>query len=172
MLKFQEIYPKVTNDQFQAFMLPIGKIFPFLSIYQLVDPFKTNAKNKKAYYDALVEYLDNNTDEDSVYYALYSSGEFTKEECVMDTLAILFAGFDTSSRGQSSTICMLKKNPEKLDKLMKELEEHEITNITSLPKDQYKSKYEECDYLNYVAKEGLRLDPPGMFSISCIAVQD
>ena len=172
MLKFQEFYPKVAIDQFEGFYNPIGKFFPFLATYNLIDPYKTNAKNKKAYYDALVNFLDNSMDKDSVYYALYSSGNFTKEECIMDTLLMLFAGFDTSSRGLSSIVCMLKKAPEKLDKLMKELEKHEITNIMNLPQDQYKSKYEECDYLNYVAKEGLRYDPPAVFSIPYVALED
>ena len=172
IMKFQDIYPKVTINQIEGFYHPLGQLFPFIARYNLAGPYKTNAKNKKAYCDALVHYLDSSKDRDSVYYALYNSGKFTKEECVLDTLLMLFAGFDTSSRGLSSTICMLKKNPEKLDKLIEELEKHEITNITSLPQDQYKWKYDECDYLNYVIKEGLRYDPPTNASLPYIAVQD
>ena len=172
MLKFQEFYPKVATDNFEGFFHPLGKIFPFLATYDLADPYKTNAKNAKANYNALMKYLDESMDQDSVYYALYSSGKFTKQECVMDTLAMLFAGFDTSSRGLSGMIRMLKKAPEKLDKLKKELGKYEITKITSLPQDQYKLKYEECDYLNYVTKEGLRFDPPAIYSIPYVTVQN
>lgn len=172
MLEFVDIYSQITVDQFNGYYNPKGKILSFLAKYDLIDPYKTNAKNTKAVYDALSKYLDDSLDEDSVYYALYSSGKFTKHECVMDTLMMLLAGSDTSSRTLSGTICLLKKNPDKLDKLMKEFEKAKITNITDIPQGEYRSIYDECDYLNYVYKEGLRLDPAGNESIPYKTVDD
>ena len=97
MLKFQEFYPKTVHDEIQGFLNPKGKILAFLARYKLVEPYKTNAKNTATYYTSLVKYLDNCKDQDSVYHELVKSGNFTKHECVMDALMMLFAGFDTSS---------------------------------------------------------------------------
>ena len=172
MLKFQEFYPKTVHDEIQGFLNPKGKILAFLARYKLVEPYKTNAKNTATYYTSLVKYLDNCKDQDSVYYELYKSGNFTKHECVMDALMMLFGGFDTSSRVISGALCLLKKNTDKLEKLLHELEECKIANITDRPQNQYKSIYNECDYLNFVLKESLRIDSPIAETISYEAVKD
>ena len=109
-LEFREFFPKVVLNQFEAFLDIKGKILPFLADYDLIDPYKTNAKNTCTYRTSLLKYLDNCEDQDSVYHKLYKSGDFSKDECFMDTLMMLFAGFDTSSRGLSGTVCLLYKN--------------------------------------------------------------
>ena len=172
MLKFQEFYPRVAKEQFEGFFNPKGKIFQFLADYDLIDPYKTNAKNTNTYYTSLVKYLDNCEDQDSVYHELYKSGNFTKHECVMDALLMLFGGFDTSSRCLSGAICLLKKNPDKLDKLLHELKESKIANITDRPQDEYKTIYNECDYLTFVLKESLRVDSPAIEGIPYLTVKD
>ena len=172
MLKFQEFYPRVAKEQFEGFYNPKGKLFAFLADYNLIDPYKTNAKNTNTYYTSLVKYLDNCKDQDSVYHELYKSGNFTKRECVMDALLMLFAGFDTSSRAISGTVCLLKKNPDKLEKLLHEFEEYNIANITDRPQDQCKNVYNECEYLSFVLKESLRFDTPALESITYQAMQD
>ena len=172
MLKFQEFYPKIAVDEFEAYIDPKGKIIPFLAKYKLIEPFKTNARNVRTCYKALSDYLDTSLDKDSVYYILYSSGKFTKHECVMDALMMLFAGFDTSSHLLSATINLLKKNPEKHAKLMKELERYEITKMDEIPESKLKSIFNDCDYLNHVSKEAMRMDNATIQSVLYEVVED
>ena len=172
MLAFDEFFPKCCQDQIQTFFNFIGKIFSFLSTYNLIEPFKSNAKNLETLKDSLFRYLDNSQDKESVYQILYKSGNFTKYECAMDALLMLFAGFDTTSRGLSSTLILLKKNPEKLKKLYEELETYKITDITDLPKEKYKSICDECDYLNFVLKESLRIHSPVVQSLTYKPLED
>ena len=160
--KFHEYYPQIISNEFEAFIDPKGKLFSFLIEYKLVEPYISNAKNYKACYNALAEYLDTNLDKDSVYFSLYNSQKFTKHECIMDALTMIFGGFDTLSHSLSSTIRLLKKSPIQYDKLMKELERHQITELDKVPKNEYKSIFEQCDYLTYVTKEAMRLDGPSV----------
>ena len=160
--KFHEYYPQIISNEFEAFIDPKGKLFSFLIEYKLVEPYISNAKNYKACYNALAEYLDTNLDKDSVYFSLYNSQKFTKHECIMDALTMIFGGFDTLSHSLSSTIRLLKKSPIQYDKLMKELERHQITELDKVPKKEYKSIFEQCDYLTYVTKEAMRLDGPSV----------
>ena len=90
----------------------------------------------------------------------------------MDTLSMLFAGFDTSSHLLASAVILLKRNPDKLQKLFDEIEACKISNITDLPKELYKTIYDESDYLNYVIKESQRIDNPVIASIIYQAVED
>ena len=172
MLKFQEYYPKCVHDQFATFMSPKSRIWSFLAFYNLIEPFKSNAKNLKTFHASLISYLTSSKDQDSVYHELYKSGNFTRNDCVLDACQMLFAGFDTSSRALSGIVCLLKRNPDKLVKLYQEINDHDLANVTDLPQDQFKSVYNECDYLNFVIKEGLRMDAPAIESITYHAVED
>ena len=122
MLKFQDFYPKCVRDQLATFVNPKGKIFSFLASYNLIEPYKSNAKNLSTCHRSLVNYLDTCKDQESIYYQLYKSGNLTQYDCVMDACQMLFAGFDTSSRSLSGLICSLKRNPDKLAKLYQELD--------------------------------------------------
>ena len=158
--KFHEFYPQIISNEFEAFIDPKGKLFSFLVEYKLVEPYITNAKNLEACYNALAEYLETSLDKDSVYFLLYSSKQYTKHECIMDALMMIFGGFDTSAHSLASMVRLLKRNPDKYDKLMKELDRYQITKLDKVPKDEYKTIFEECDYLSFVTKEAMRLDGP------------
>ena len=172
MLDFQEFYEKTVADQLATLINPKGRIFSFLAQYNLIEPFKSNAKNLSTYKSTLVKYLDSCKNQDSIYHTIYASGKFTKEECVMDAISMLFAGFDTSSHLLASTVILLKRNPDKLSKLFKEIKDYKITNIIKLPQEQYKTAYDQSDYLNYVMKESQRIDNPTIASITYQAVED
>ena len=45
MLKFHEFFPKCIHEHFDGFFNIKSKIFSFLAEYDLIDPYKTNAKN-------------------------------------------------------------------------------------------------------------------------------
>ena len=91
--------------------------------------------------------------------------ELSDDECIMDTLLMLFGGFDTTSHLVVSLLYQLKANPSKLDKLMEELNKYEITQINELSSDKKKDAFQNCDYLYYCIKEALRIDNPAEASL-------
>ena len=97
---------------------------------------------------------------------MYQSGKFTKTECVMDSLFMIFAGFDTTSRTISSIMYHLKKSPDKLDKLKQELEKAGLFDVENKTSQELLQAYQECDYLTYVFKEGLRVDCPATATLT------
>ena len=113
MLKFQDFYPKCVRDQLATFVNPLGKIFSFLASYNLIEPYKSNAKNLSTCHRSLVNYLDTCKDQESIYYQLYKSGNLTQYDFVMDACQMLFAGFDTSSRSLSASELAFTKKPPK-----------------------------------------------------------
>ena len=164
-LSFQDCYFRYARDEFEAQFDSKGKLIPFLEKYKLVDPYKTIEVNKLAIEVVLREFLETSTDDQSVYRQVLDSGSFTKEEVFYDTKLLLFAGFDTTSHGVSTMIYYLYKYPDTLSKLMDELKTKGVNSLDPNQGAKLKDLYESCDYLNYVIKEGLRIDPPGTGSM-------
>ena len=105
------------------------------------------------------------TDNESVYKQLISKELFTKDEIFNDMILLLFTGFDTTSHGIASILYNIHKNPRVLNKLLSGLKLNGITDISTDDESSLKETYEQWDYLNYVVKEGIRIDPPVMNSL-------
>ena len=112
--------------------------------------------------EALKRFLDKSTDDHSVYKQISNLGIFTKDEVFNDTLMLLIAGSDTTARGITSMIYYLYKYPETINKLKVALNTSGISSADTSDEAKMKDMYDGCDYLNYVIKEGLRIDPPGI----------
>lgn len=149
-----------------------GRLFPFLMHYNLVNPFKTNQANVEELIKTVSSFMDISDDKESVFRIIYESGVWTKDECVRDTLMMLTAGFDTTSRAVSSTLYFLKKNPEKLEKVMSAIKGSNLHNIDSIPKEKQKDAYESWDYLFYAWKEAFRMDPAAVTSMTYMALDN
>ena len=149
-LPLVEFYFRYLKDEFDASFNPKGAIFPFLESFALSEPFKSNLKNNKSYFDALREFIKMTKDTESVYKRLESQGKFDQDTLLKDTSLLLFAGFDTTSRLISSCLYFLKKNPAVLEKLKEAMFTSGITNIEEKNSSELKDIYENCDYLNYV----------------------
>ena len=162
-LNFEECYFKYSKDEFESHFSPVGKILSPLANMRLIEPFKSNAKNKKSIDDALRSFLDRSEDDQSVYRQILNNFDFDKSEVFADVLMLLFAGFDTTSHGIGSTLYFLKKFPETLKKLLDSLDKDGISKINpNEDSSKLKDKFENWDYLNYTTKEGLRIDPPAL----------
>ena len=85
---------------------------------------------------------------------------------------MIFAGFDTTARSLSSTIFNLKRYPDKLEKLKSELSKVGLQSTDEKSEKQLLEAYNNCDYLTYAIKEGLRLDPPTPESLNYKAIKD
>lgn len=171
-MTLEEFYPKIAKNVFDAYINPKGKIFSFLANRNLIDPYKTNIKNTYELYQVVGKFCENYSDSESIYQKMKSSGEFTDDECLNDTLILLFAGFDTTSHTVSSILCMLKRNPDKFEKLMEEMKIAKLNEIDRSEKRDYANIINGCDYLMHVVREGLRMEPPTFDSLVYEVVED
>ena len=71
------------------------------------------------------------------------------------------AGNETVDNAIVSCIFRLKQFPEIYEKLMSELKKCKISSAV-FQKKLDKDLISDCDYLTYVVKESLRMDPPSM----------
>ena len=164
-MRFDELFSKVVADEFRFSAGPMANFFPILAYNNLINPQKTSRKNIDECKRVILEFSQKSADKDSVYNLLksYNSSEeekMSEEELILDVVVMLFAGFDTSSYAIISLLYQLKMNPDKLHKLKLSLDESKITQIDELSKPGQKEAYQNCDYLYYCIKEGLRIDTP------------
>lgn len=166
-------YTLKTSDAFiDQFLNPLSIIFPFINKYQLCEPFKRNHRNLKVLQDWLKKAIDNCQDELSMLYALKDLKEIPPDVLLDDLVGYILAGADTSAHGFCATLYQLKKNPEKLVKLMDELKSHGFTKDSNMDEALSWEKIDQLDYLNWCLKEGLRIDPPGVDSLGYECVED
>ena len=97
-----------------------------------------------------------------MYKQLEALGVTPKEVIINDIVLLLFAGLDTITHLIFSCLFQLKKNPNELRKLKDSLDKLEISKINESNASDLKDAYENCDNLNYVIKESLRIDGPAM----------
>ena len=171
-LDFIQIVIIILNDELVAWMLPKGKLFPFLQRWKLSEPYKTNKVNVDHFTGVLRDYLETSDEKDSIYHELLSSGTITKEECLMDCFNMMMAGYDTVAHFLTSALHFLKKSPDKLEKLKKAIEKSGLYNAEGKSNSELLETYMECDYLNYVMKETFRMDAPVVQSALYEVVQD
>lgn len=89
-----------------------------------------------------------------------------------DLVGITMAGIDTSAHAFSATLYFLKTNLDKLAKLEKELVDNGLTGNTNMIEEYNKNKIEKLNYLHWIVKEAMRLDPPAVDSLNYVALKD
>ena len=171
-ISFERMYVNVTSNELAAQFSAKGKLLPFLQHWKLINPFKSNAANALELARVMREYLSKGEDKDCIYQQLMSLGKFDKEAILMDCILMMIAGYDTVAHSLTSVLHFLKKNPDKMEKLNKELEKSGLHNIEGKSGKDLMKAYMECDYLTYVGKESLRLDAPVMQSVMYEIYQD
>jgi cytochrome P450 len=171
-LTFIEYFFTLINEHVEEFSNPVATFFPFVEYYNLVDPFKRNARNLNRYVDCLKELMDKSTDENSIYSQILKKSKINKDTLSRDFLAFLFAGSETASHNLTVCLYQLKKNPEVLQKLIDELESKGFKRFED-NFDQYTlERLGELDYLTYVIKEALRIDGPAPSSLAYKCYED
>ena len=178
-VSFKDLFLRTCKNEFEAFTSPVGKLFPTLAQNNLVEPFKTNSKNIAEFRRAITDFCEKSSDKNSIYnflrnYDTSNNGAASdgksikgipKDHCVNDTLVLLFGGFDTTSHTVTSALYLLKRNPDKLDKLMNNLKDHKIDEIDTQTDTEAKDNLQSCDYLFHCIKEALRIDNAAGFSL-------
>lgn len=127
----------------EGYQLPKGKLFPFLSRYSLVEPYKSNAVNQKAIHDSIRKFLAKSKDEESVYRQILNSGKFNTEEIFYDMSSLLFAGFETTSHAVSTMLYRFKKHPQIRKKLSEALDHDGILVADPNDWETLKERYEK-----------------------------
>ena len=90
----------------------------------------------------------------------------------MDLIAGVFASFDTISRTICSCLYYVKKNPRVQNKLLEEITKHKLDCIDQITSQELKETFQNCEYLNYVVKEGLRFDVPTPITLTYKAYEE
>lgn len=166
-------YTLKTSDAFiDQFLNPLTMIFPFINKYKLCNPYKRNHRNLAVLQDWIQKMIENTQDELSMVYSLKKLDEIPPEVLLDDIIGYILAGADTSAHSFCATLYQLKKNPEKLEKLMAEIKEHGFDKDSNMDEAISWEKIDQMDYLNNCLKEGMRLDPPGVDSLGYEAVED
>ena len=178
-LPFREFFILVTKDLAYGWVHPLTLVLPLLNEYNLVNPFKRNLKNEynlvnpfkrnlknvEVFRTTLHEITSKCKDEGSIYYKLTQDKDNKEEDIFEDIIAFMLAGTETSSHAIGSAIYFLKKNPKCLTKLMDEFESNGFSR-SGHSEDYYSlDNIHKMDYLNYVVKEALRIDTPGVESL-------
>ncbi|CAI2366350.1 unnamed protein product [Moneuplotes crassus] len=151
---------------------PLTLFFPIMNITNVVNPWKRNHKNGQSLYRAVKHIIANSQDEDSMWSKISKVSDFTDQEILPDLMILLLAGSETTADNFTSVLYYLKKYPDVKAKLMKELEENDITPGCNALEKITVENIQECDYLSNVVKESLRIDPPLLFSLSYEAYAD
>lgn len=155
----------MAENEFEAYTSSKGLFLGPLTKRGLIEPFKTNLRNVAHFKQTIMDCIDNSADEDSVYKLQRKSGKFTKYECVIDSIGMIFAGFDTTARNVCSTLYYLKKYPDKHSKIMEAIKNSELDTPEKFDALTLRDKYQDCDYLTFSMKEGLRIDSPTVQSL-------
>lgn len=125
----------------------------------MIQPYRRDYKNKLTLHAWFQKLVDNCVDENSVCKQVFKLKEFTYDEMFEDLVTIVVAGTETTSRTIISALYYLKKNPEKLQLLVEDLNKHGFDKDFDFEKlhiDQILA----LEYLPQVIKEALRIDSP------------
>ncbi|CAI2366632.1 unnamed protein product [Moneuplotes crassus] len=173
-INFEQYITTLSKDCFKAKSHPLSILFPFMVHRNLLRPNNIVGENCQNLWRVLSGYLEQNKDDDSVYYrVLANNSSFDKDLLMRDMILFYFAGHDTSSHAISSCIFFMKKNPDVIQKCIEELKVvfGEI-NADSIGEHLTPQKIDELDYLTYVIKETLRYDNPATMSLGYQAIND
>jgi len=149
------------KDHYSQLFHPLTAMARFLSDYNLCNPFKRDQKNLDTYLNALKKMFENAKDPNSISKRILANSDLSHFEKLHDINAFMAAGAETSSHGVASTIFLLKKFPEKLEKLREELKNHGVTKEYIRQGKFSMEDLAELDYLSYVVKESFRYESPG-----------
>ena len=141
------------------------------------EPFKTDKINIDELHRVLYKYIKDSGKLDEMLNSESNpTQDITHEQLINDILNMIDAGSGTLYLAVISTLLRLKFHSEIRDKLLEELER------CGLKEQMKKSKWysnpelpgmlQQCEYLHYIVKETLRIDPPSAYSTSYVAVED
>ncbi len=148
------------------------KLFPLLADHNIIEPFKTDKKNIDYLNQNLNEFVKQTKDSQSAFSKILQNGNLEVDELVNNIKIFLIGGTETSARTICCIVYFLSKYPKWYDNLIKDLIDWGALNIDGSLKSITKEIVNDWDYLNYVVKEAIRIDPPAVETIPYKALED
>lgn len=171
-IPIREFFIRLPKDYLMQLYNPCTTMFPWLNKYNLLNPYKRDHENLHRFKAALREVLATSKDEKSIWGQVKNVDWYDKEALIDDLNTFTIGGFENSSKVVVTTLYHLKKFPETLVKLKKELEENGFTKDAN-PREVFDiDKIQNLDYLANVIKEAMRIDSPAIESFAYSAYED
>ncbi|CAI2365712.1 unnamed protein product [Moneuplotes crassus] len=155
-----EIFIQLGKDYMVEFIHPITSLIPPLNDYNFIGPWRRNNKNFTVFKDALREMISESKDQNSLWNMMSQLNQFTDDEIFHDLVLLMIGGSETSSHCLCSIFYYLAKFPEARKKLREELDKFGLKKGSNLEASIKMEVIEKLDYLSWVIKEALRMDPP------------
>lgn len=155
-----EIFINLGKEYMVEFVNPLTSFVPFLNDYNYMGPWRRNNKNFQIFKDALRKMIPESKDKNSLWNMMSQLNQFSEEEIFNDLVLLMIGGSETSSHALTSIFYYLAKFPDARKKLQQEFEQHGLTKGESIESKLKMEVIEKMDYLAWVIKESLRMDPP------------
>ena len=139
----------------------LPKLLPMMENWNQVVQFTLKAMNKSSKHTRLAkdgEFDRTEMEARGDMMSRWSAADMNARDLVVNLSANVFAGSDTTAIAFRAIIYFLLRNPEKLQKLLKEIGDADRAGKLSQP-IQYKESLNCLPYLDAVIKEGTRLHP-------------
>jgi hypothetical protein len=159
-ITLREFINRIAKDLLLQGLHPKTMIFPFLNYYNIGNPFSTDKKNSDCLHDAFYRITKLSKDPNSICSKIPTDESYSDKDKAIDIFGFLLGGTETSAHTIIASLFWLKKNPQVLAKLMKELRDNGITKEADLKEALSLETIQNMDYLSCVIKETLRIDTP------------
>ena len=117
LVSLEESYMRVYMDCDAAFKTVLNQLFPVLLDKHIGPLNRRNYNNRLAFDEGLRKFLANSAQDSTLYGRLKMELGVSEEEIMEDLKGLIFAGFDSTSRGCAGTVYRLLTNPHYLKRL-------------------------------------------------------
>ncbi|CAI2379860.1 unnamed protein product [Moneuplotes crassus] len=148
----------ISTDLDESYSYPISQHLPVINEKSLGNPYKRDKKNIEQTQKSLANYL--------------KIKEISEEQVIEDYLNVIDAADDTLDICLVSCLFRLKQNSHVHRKLVEELKSCGITAAIDDISELTADKLSDCDYLTYVIKECLRMDPSSICTAPYMTYED
>ena len=140
--------------------------------HNIIEPFKTDQRNIDYLNKNLSGFVMQTKDSQSAFSKILQNGKLEVDELVNNIKIFLIGGTETSARTICCIFYFLAKYSKWYDNLIKNLISWGTLNFDGSLKSITKENLNNWDYLNYIIKEALRIDPPAVETIPYKALED
>lgn len=148
-----EFFIELSLDLVSSYMGPATAVAPFINQYNLVKPFSRDKINADKFRAALVTFLTQTQDTESVYGRLMENSNYDNSDVLSDLLSFMLGGSETTAHLICSGLYCAQKYPQSRELLLTELRSKFPQNFENIDYSQIKQKIDECNYLSYYLKE-------------------
>ena len=113
----------MNEDIGKAVANSINSVFPWVVDYRLTAENRAIWNNTQRVYGEFKIFLEDSTDEESVYHKAANNWKHSKKDLTSDIIAFLAGGHETTTATISSCLLYLKRNPDCEERVKSEIKE-------------------------------------------------